>query len=199
MKLSIVIPVYNEEKTLNIIYKKICDVKFPVDLEMIFVDDCSRDKSADIIRSIEKNDSRVKAIFKPNNSGKGSTLKQGIEQASGDIIIVQDADLEYNPAEIPALLNLIIENKADVVYGSRFSSLSSQVGRFYHYLGNKVLTMFSNFCSNIRLTDMETCYKAFRADIIKNVIIESERFGFEPEITAKVAKLCCSIHELPIS
>jgi glycosyltransferase involved in cell wall biosynthesis len=170
-----------------------------MDLEMVFVDDCSKDSSREILKRLATGDSRIKAIFKEKNEGKGSALQRGFEEATGDIIIVQDADLEYNPREIPSLLQPIVEDKADVVYGSRFSHMSSQVVRFYHYLGNKCLTLCSNFFSDIRLSDMETCYKCFKAEIIKNTIITSLRFGFEPEITAKIAKLNLRIHELPIS
>ena len=175
MKLSIVIPVYNEEKTLRSVYQSLTQVDFRVnEVEIIFVDDCSKDHSKTIIEDLAKNDPRIRYFFKEKNEGKGSALQMGIQNTSGDIIIVQDADLEYNPEDMVPLVQLIINNKADVVYGSRFSSMSSQVCRFYHYLGNKILTVFSNFFSDIRLTDMETCYKCFRAEIIKNIIITSK-------------------------
>lgn len=199
MKLSIIIPVYNEEKTLNDIYQQVINVSFPIEIEIIMIDDCSKDSSKKIIEDIAKKDSRVKYVLKEKNEGKGSALFAGFEKAEGDIVIVQDADLEYSPLEIPKLVQMIVDNKADVVYGSRFSSMSTQVVKFYHYLGNKFLTLISNLFTDLRLTDMETCYKAFRADIIKNIIIENKRFGFEPEITAKISKLNIRIHELPIS
>jgi len=199
MKLSIIIPVYNEEKTLNVLYEQINKVPFLVDLEIIYVDDYSVDNSRTIIKQLADKDTRIKMIFKELNEGKGSAVKDGIDNASGDILVVQDADLEYDPFQLPQLIKLIIDNKADVVYGSRFSAVSSQVVRYFHYLGNQTLTVFSNLLSDIRLTDMETCYKCFKADIIKNIVIESKRFGFEPEITAKIAKLSIRIHELPIS
>jgi len=199
MKLSIVIPVFNEEATLEDIYREIDRVSFSIDFEIIMVDDCSGDGSKKIMEKLQKEDSRIRCIYKEKNEGKGSAIQRGFKEVSGDIVVVQDADLEYSPNEIPSLIQLIIEDKADVVYGSRFSSMSTQVVGFYHYLGNKFLTLTSNFFSNIRLTDMETCYKCFRADVIKNTVVTSRRFGFEPEITAKIARLSCRIHELPIS
>ncbi len=199
MKLSIIIPVYNEEKTLDVLYEQISKVPFSVEVEIIYIDDCSIDNSKTIIEALAVKDPRVKMIFKDKNEGKGSALSSGIDIASGDIIVVQDADLEYDPFELPQLIQLILNDTADVVYGSRFSAVSSQVVRYGHYLGNKALTVFSNLLSDIRLTDMETCYKCFKADIVKNMVIESKRFGFEPEVTAKIAKLSIRIHELPIS
>lgn len=200
MKLSLVIPVYNEERSLEILYQKLIQVKFPTEeVEFIFVDDCSKDSSKSIIQKLAAADSRIRTVFKEINGGKGSALKRGIEEATGDYLIIQDADMEYDPFQIPSLVQMLLEDKADVVYGSRYSPLSTQVVRFYHYLGNKFLTILSNLMSDIHLTDMETCYKCFRAEIIKNIIIESERFGFEPEVTAKIANLHLRIHELPIS
>jgi glycosyltransferase involved in cell wall biosynthesis len=199
MKLSIVVPVYNEEKTLESLYGEINRVSFSTDLEIIFVDDGSGDGSREILKKLASEDPRIRLILKEANSGKGSSLALGFESVTGDIVVVQDADLEYHPGEIPSLIRLILEGKADVVYGSRFSSMSSQVVRFYHYLGNKFLTLLSNLFTNIHLTDMETCYKCFRSEIIRNIVIRSKRFGFEPEITAKIAKLRVNIHEMPIS
>ncbi len=199
MKLSLVIPVYNEERTLEILYRILSEIDFKMDLEMVFVDDCSEDSSREILKRLAAADSRIKAIFKEKNEGKGSALQRGFEEVCGDIVVVQDADLEYNPREIPSLIQLIVEDKADIVYGSRFSHMSSHVVRFYHYLGNKFLTVCSNLFSDIRLSDMETCYKCFKVEIIKNTIITSMHFGFEPEITAKISKLKLRIHELPIS
>lgn len=199
MKLSLVIPIYNEEQSLESVYQRLTKVNFQTEIEFIMVDDCSRDNSRRIIETIAAADPRVKAIYKPVNEGKSSALASGFKEVTGDIVIVQDADMEYNPHEIPSLVSMILDDKADVVYGSRFSSMSTQVVRFYHYLGNKFLTLLSNFFSDIRLSDMETCYKVFRAEIIKNIVIESKRFGFEPEVTAKISKLNIRLHELPIS
>jgi glycosyltransferase involved in cell wall biosynthesis len=199
MKLSIIIPVYNEVGTLKAIFQRLTDVSFPVDLEFIMVDDCSSDGSRDVITELAAKDPRIQPLFKEKNEGKSSALAAGFKQVTGDFAIVQDADLEYDPSDIPALLQLLIENRADVVYGSRFSHRNSQVVRFYHYLGNKLLTLCSNFMSDIRLSDMETCYKCFRSEIIKNIIIETKRFGFEPEVTAKIAKLELRIHEMPVT
>lgn len=200
MKLSLVIPVYNEERNLEIIYQKLIQVKFPTEeVEFVFVDDCSKDSSRSIIQRLAAADPRIRTVFKETNEGKGSALKRGIEEATGDYLIIQDADMEYDPFQIPSLVSMLIDDKAEVVYGSRYSPLSTQVVRFYHYLGNKFLTILSNLMSDIHLTDMETCYKCFKSEIIKNIIIESKRFGFEPEITAKIANLHIRIHELPIS
>lgn len=198
-KLSIIIPVFNEEKTLKKIYQKITKVDFPVEIEMLFIDDSSEDNSFNIIKSFRDNDPRVILLHNEKNMGKGSSLIKGIKEATGDLIIIQDADLEYNPEEIPSLLQLIIDDKADIVYGSRFSHLSTQVNQFYHYLGNYTLTFISNIFSNLSLSDMETCYKCFKAEVIQNINLNSKRFGFEPEVTAKIAKLNVRIHELPIS
>jgi glycosyltransferase involved in cell wall biosynthesis len=196
--LSIVVPVFNEEKTLKKIYKAIKAVNFPLSIEIILVDDCSSDGSRKIIDEIAANDPCVRKVFKEKNEGKGSAVQEGIKCSKGDFIIIQDADLEYNPEDILKLLPKIMNDVADVVYGSRFSPMSSQVVRYYHYLGNCFLTTVSNLFTNIQLTDMETCYKLFRDDIIRNIRLESKRFGFEPEVTAKISKLNCRIHELPI-
>ena len=172
MKLSLIIPVYNEERNLELIYHKLVQVRFPTEeVEFVFVDDCSKDASKTIIQKLASADPRIRTVFKEVNEGKGSALKRGIEEATGDFLIIQDADMEYDPFQIPSLVQMLIEDKADVVYGSRYSTMSSQVVRFYHYLGNKFLTLLSNMMSDIHLTDMETCYKCFRADIIKNIII----------------------------
>jgi len=197
--LSIIIPVYNEEKTLREVYNKITKTAFPLNIEIVLVDDASKDNSKKIIEEIAGGAENVKSIYKDQNEGKGAAIRDGIKSCAGDYIIINDADLEYDPQDILTLLPKMMCGDADVVYGSRFSPMMTKVFRYYHYLGNKVLTTASNFFTNVHLTDMETCYKLFRADIIKNIRLESKRFGFEPEITAKITKLNCRIYEFPIS
>ena len=197
--LSIIIPVYNEENTLKEVYNKITKISFPLDIEIVLIDDASKDTSKEIIQEIAGGAENVKPIYKSQNEGKGAAIRDGIKSCTGDYIIINDADLEYEPQDILTLLPKIMGGEAEVVYGSRFSPMTTKVYRYYHYLGNKVLTTVSNFFTNVHLTDMETCYKLFKADIIKNIRLESKRFGFEPEITAKVSKLNCTIYEFPIS
>ncbi|HXX58898.1 MAG TPA: glycosyltransferase family 2 protein [Thermodesulfovibrionales bacterium] len=196
MKLSVVVPVYNEKNTI----REICERVRAVDIEkeIIIVDDCSTDGTREIVREMANEDTRV--YFHAENRGKGAALRTGFEKATGDILIVQDADLEYNPEEYPRLVKPVLEGKADVVYGSRFAGGEEhRVLFFWHMVGNKFLTLLSNMLTNIDLTDMETCYKVFRRDIYKRIIIEENRFGFEPEITAKVCKLKARIYEVGIS
>jgi glycosyltransferase involved in cell wall biosynthesis len=196
--LSVVIPAYNEEATIARVIENV--LRLEALAEIVVVNDCSKDRTADIVRNIAARDSRVRLIEHKVNGGKTEALKTGFAQIQGDIVIVQDADLEYDPAEIPAVIQPILERKADVVYGSRFLvRKASRVLYFYHYLANKLLTFTSNFFTNINLTDVETGYKAFRADIMRNMVITSSGFGFEIEVTAKVAKLGCAIYEVPIS
>jgi glycosyltransferase involved in cell wall biosynthesis len=198
LPLSIVMPVFNERETVASVAQRVL-AEVPVALELIIVDDGSTDGSAEIIDALARNDSRILAIHKPNG-GKTSALKAGFERSRGEIVIIQDADLEYDPAEISHVLQPIIENHADVVYGSRFLvRRASRVLYFYHYLANRVLTLFSNTLTNLNMTDVETGYKALRGDIIRKMIIESSGFGIEIEITAKIAKLGVSIYEVPIS
>ena len=195
MKISVVVPVYNEKNTIREIVRRIQQVSF--EKEIIIVDDYSTDGTREILKGMEGN--TLKILFHDKNQGKGATLKTGFQEVTGDIVIIQDADLEYNPQEYQILIQPILDGKADAVYGSRFLACPHRVLLFWHYVGNKFLTTLSNVFTNLNLTDMETCYKAFRSSLLKNIDIKSKRFGFEPEITAKLAKLKCRIYEVPIS
>jgi glycosyltransferase involved in cell wall biosynthesis len=194
-KLSIVIPVYNEKDTIDEIVRRVQNVEF--EKEIIIVDDCSNDGTRDKINRIGGNN--IKKLFHEENKGKGAALRTGFQHVTGDIVIIQDADLEYNPKEYSNLIEPILDGRADVVYGSRFLGGSHRVLFFWHYVGNKILTTLSNMMTNLNLTDMETGYKVFKANVIKDINIRSNRFGFEPEITAKLAKKKCVIYELPVS
>jgi glycosyltransferase involved in cell wall biosynthesis len=197
-RLSVVIPCYNERDTIERIVDAV--LAAPVTgLEVIVVDDCSRDGTREILRTkVEPRVARV--LFHERNQGKGAALRTGFGAATGDLVIVQDADLEYDPQEYPRLIEPILAGKADVVYGSRFSGGSSvRVLYYWHYVGNRLLTTFSNMLTNVNLTDMEVCYKVFRREVLQQISIEEDRFGFEPEITAKVARLGCRIYEVGIS
>lgn len=198
MKLSVVIPCYNEFGTISEVVKAVRNCPLQ-DLEIIIVDDCSTDGTRDLLRStIEHQVDKI--IYHTKNQGKGAALRSGFSVATGDIVIVQDADLEYDPQEFPLVIGPILEGKADVVFGSRFfGGRPHRVVYYWHMLGNRFLTMLSNMLTNINLTDMETCYKAFRREVIQSVKIQENRFGFEPEITAKVAKMECRIYEVGIS
>lgn len=203
--LSVVIPIYNESETLREIVDRVRAV--PIRKELVLVDDCSIDGSRQILEDLAKEladdpDNRILTAFHEKNQGKGAALRTGFQQATGDIIIVQDADHEYNPSEYPRLLKPIIEDQADVVYGSRF--LGDQPHRvlyYWHYLGNQFLTLLSNCFTNLNLTDMETCYKVFRREVIKEIApkLQQNRFGFEPEITARISRRHCRIYEMSIS
>ena len=198
MKLSIVIPCYNEQSTIKEIINKI-NSQSNIDKEIIVVDDSSQDKTREILQNDLKNDVN-KIILNDKNYGKGYSIKKGIEVASGDCILIQDADLEYDPSDYSKLLNPIINNVADVVYGSRFiGSNEKRVLYFWHSVGNKFLTILSNMFSNLNLTDMEVGYKVFRSSVLKDIQLEENRFGFEPEITAKIAKKNIRIYEVGIS
>ncbi|HEY1849145.1 MAG TPA: glycosyltransferase family 2 protein [Opitutaceae bacterium] len=198
MKLSIVIPCYNESKTIRTLVERVKASPYPKK-EIIIVDDCSRDGTRDLLRTqIEPLVDKV--LYHETNQGKGAALRTGFAAATGDAVIVQDADLEYDPNEYPKLMRPILDGKADVVFGSRFmGGEAHRVHFFWHMVGNKFLTLLSNMFTNLNLTDMETCYKVFRRDVIKQIDIEEDRFGFEPEITAKVSKLNVVIFELGIS
>lgn len=197
MKISVVIPCYNEVKLIETVIQAVKDAPF-ADKEIIIVDDASSDGTTEKLREIETLVSRV--IYHPVNQGKGAALRTGIAAATGDVIIIQDADLEYNPQEYPVLMEPMLDGRADVVYGSRFmGGRPHRVVYFWHMVGNRFLTLLSNIFTNINLTDMETCYKVFRREIIQSIELKENRFGFEPEVTAKVAKLRCRIYEVGIS
>jgi glycosyltransferase involved in cell wall biosynthesis len=198
-KLSIVIPVFNEKETLQLLIKQVQAVNISLEKEIILVDDCSTDGTRELLKS-ELPDHNLVKVYHKVNLGKGAALRSGFEAATGDIILIQDADLEYNPTEYPKLLEPILDGRADVVFGSRFvGSAAHRVLYFWHMLGNKFLTLLSNMFTNLNLTDMETCYKVFQKNILDQIKIEENRFGFEPEVTAKVAKLNCRIYEVGIS
>jgi len=196
MKLSVIIPVYNEKGTIEQLIARVKDVS--LDKEIIVVDDFSSDGTRDIIRNLAGGDIRI--MMHERNQGKGAALRTGIAAATGDFVIVQDSDLEYDPQEYPLLLEPLIQNNADVVYGSRFmGGRPHRVVYYWHSVGNWLLTLLSNMFTNINLSDMETCYKVFKREVIQSIEIEEDRFGFEPEITAKIAKKGCRIYEVGIS
>jgi glycosyltransferase involved in cell wall biosynthesis len=197
-KLSVIIPCFNEKETINEIINAVKNAAYK-NTEIIVVDDCSNDGTKDILENVLKNKIN-KLILHDSNMGKGAAISSGIKAATGDLLIIQDADMEYDPNEYTVVLEPILNGKADVVYGSRFvGNDAHRVLYFWHSIGNGILTLFSNMLTNLSLTDMETCYKAFRMDIIKPIVIEEKRFGFEPEITAKIAKTKCRIYEVGIS
>jgi glycosyltransferase involved in cell wall biosynthesis len=200
MELSVVMPVYNEHATLRTVVERVLSVK-DISLELICIDDGSRDGSREILGKLQdEHPQQVRVLLQPQNMGKGAALRRGIQEATGDFVIIQDADLEYDPHDYPLLLDPLIQGKADVVYGSRFlGSGPHRVLYFWHSVGNWLLTLLSNCLTNINLSDMETCYKAFRREIIQSIPIEENRFGFEPEITVKVAKRGLRIYEVGIS
>ena len=196
MKVSIIIPVYNEVETLRVLVDRVRAVA--IDKEIIVVDDGSSDGSAELARSLAPKVDRV--LAHERNRGKGAAIRTGLAQATGDVVLIQDADLEYDPAEYPRLLEPIESGAADVVYGSRFvGGEAHRVLYFWHWLGNRGLTLLSNAVTNLNLTDMEVCYKAFRRDVLERIQLVENGFGFEPEVTAKVARLKCRIYEVGIS
>ena len=196
MKLSVIIPVYNEKKTLSELICRVEAVK--LEKEIIIVDDGSTDGTQNLLKKYEEQE-RFKVIYQSKNTGKGSALRAGFDKAEGEIIIVQDGDLEYDPKEYPLLVEPILDGRADVVYGSRFLGGTHRVFFFWHYVGNKLLTTLSNMCTNLCLTDMETGYKVFRRTVLDSFILKCNRFGFEPEFTSKVARHAFRIYEVPIS
>jgi len=199
VKLSVVIPVYNEAATIESLLDRVRSV--PVDKELVVVDDCSTDGTRDRLAALQqRGDPDLRIVFHEVNRGKGAALRTGFGAATGDVVIIQDADLEYDPFEYPKLMQPIVDGRADVVYGSRFAGGEShRVLYFWHSLGNKFLTLLSNAFTNLNLTDMETCYKVFRRDVLQRIQLEEDRFGFEPEVTAKVARLGVRIYEVGIS
>jgi glycosyltransferase involved in cell wall biosynthesis len=196
MKLSVVIPIYNEKETIREIYD--CVKAVDIDKEIILVDDFSTDGTREIVQGLA--DANTRVVLHDRNMGKGAALRTGFAAATGDIVIIQDADLEYDPSQYPKLIQPILDGKADVVYGSRFvTGEYRRVLYFWHMVGNNLLTLLSNMLTNLNLSDMETCYKVFRREVLKKITIEENRFGFEPEITAKIAKLHVRIFEVGIS
>ncbi|HYT55931.1 MAG TPA: glycosyltransferase family 2 protein [Verrucomicrobiae bacterium] len=205
MKLSVLVPVYNEERTLEEIVRRVCAVQ--LSKEIILVDDGSKDRSREILARLKDQSERVndplnqiKVFFQPENQGKGAAIKTAISHVTGDVVIVQDADLEYDPKDYPSLIEPIQDGSADVVYGTRFAGGGAhRVLFFWHSLGNRTLTLLSNMLTNLNLSDMEVGYKVFRAEVLKGIELKSNRFGFEPEITIKLAKKRCRFYEVPIS
>jgi glycosyltransferase involved in cell wall biosynthesis len=200
MKVCIVIPVYNEVKTVAEIISRVSSATvIAPEKEVIIVDDCSTDGTRELLQELGQTQKNLKILYHKTNQGKGSALRTGFASVTGDIVIIQDADLEYDPRDYPNLLQPIIDGRADVVYGSRFLGGPHRVLFFWHYLGNKLLTLLSNALTNLNLTDMETCYKVFRRKVLDQIDLKSSRFGIEPEFTAKVAKKGFRIYEVPIS
>jgi glycosyltransferase involved in cell wall biosynthesis len=208
LTVSVVIPVYNERNTIHEILRRVRAV--PINKQIIVVDDCSKDGTREVLKKLEEQDGDLRVVYHVINQGKGAALRTGFREVTGDIVIVQDADLEYDPEQYPQLIQPIVEDLADVVYGSRFIGETHRVLYFWHSLANKFLTLLSNMFTNLNLTDMEVCYKVFRREVIQGIKLKSDRFGFEPEVTAKVARFHfpsqngqaphpCRIYEIPVS
>jgi glycosyltransferase involved in cell wall biosynthesis len=197
MKISVVIPVYDEVETITEIVSRVQAVAF--EKEIVIVDDYSTDGTREHLREINQAHENLKVLYHDHNQGKGAALRTGFQAVTGDVVVIQDADLEYDPREYPLLLAPIVDGRADVVYGSRFLGGPHRVLFFWHYLGNKFVTLLSNMFTNLNLTDMETCYKVFKREVLDEITVKSNRFGFEPEFTAKIAKKGLRIYETPIS
>jgi glycosyltransferase involved in cell wall biosynthesis len=197
MLLSVVMPVYNEEKTLEEIIRRVQAVD--LEKEIVAVNDCSKDSSGEILDRLARDMKNLRVIHQEKNRGKGAAIATGLEAVAGDVVIIQDADLEYDPAEYFTLIMPILDGRADVVYGSRFLGGPHRVHLYFHYVANRFLTFVSNVFTNLNLTDMETCYKVMRREVVQKLDLKSDRFGVEPEITAKVAKMGARVYEVPIS
>lgn len=196
-RLSVVMPVYNEERHVTASIRRLRSV--PLDMELICVEDGSRDRTADVLRELHRNGEIDVLLFQPQNMGKGAAVRRGIHAASGDVVVIQDADLEYDPSELPRLLEPILDNRADAVFGSRFLGGPHRVLYFWHRVGNGVLTLISNMFTDLNLTDMETCYKLARRDLMQSLPLTANRFGIEPELTARLSQSRARIYEVPIS
>lgn len=200
MKLSIIIPVYNEARTISRVADSVRDIEIDMEKELVFVDDCSTDGSRDILRSLQRENPAWKFVYHESNRGKGAALRSGFKEATGNIVLIQDADLEYNPRDYPALLSPILDGHADVVFGSRFiGNGPHRVVFFWHSLGNRFLTTFSNMMTDLNLSDMEVGYKVFKKEVLDSIALQEDRFGIEPEITAKIARKKWKIYEVPVS
>jgi len=198
MKLSVVMPVYNEKATLRVVVERVLSVN--LEIELLCVDDGSRDGSREILAELQTRWPQIRVFLQPHNMGKGAALRRGIQEATGDYVIIQDADLEYDPNDYPRMLEPLEGGQADVVYGSRFlGSGPHRVLYFWHSVGNSILTLLSNMITNLNMTDMETCYKVFRREVIQSIPLEENRFGFEPEITVKIARRSLRVYEVGIS
>ena len=202
VKLSVVIPVYNEEQFLPELLRRVRDV--PIAKELIVVEDCSTDGTRQVLKGVEDrwgddHANELRPFYHEKNLGKGAAVRTGLRQVSGDIVIIQDADLEYDPGEYPALIQPILDGQADVVYGSRFLGKPHRAMLYWHYVGNRLLTAINNMVTNLNLSDMETCYKVFKAEYAPKIVLKSDRFGFDPEITARLSRMKCRFYEVAIS
>jgi glycosyltransferase involved in cell wall biosynthesis len=199
MQVSVVVPVYNEERTVAVLLRRVLAAGMNL-REVLVVDDGSSDATREKVKEVSAADPRVRLIAQPHNMGKGAAVRTGFEEAKGEIVVVLDADLEYDPAELPRLLQPIYDGRADVVFGSRFiGGGAHRVHLFWHMIANQMLTLLSNMCTNLNLTDMECCYKAFKREVLADIHLEEERFGFEPEITARVARKKVRVYEVGVS